>query len=157
MNDNCLSLYDFSTLMLIHLAKNSQNSSIGSQQISYASIPFSYKEIIQNILYTDNRWKEMFSVLIDVEKYFNNHFSWEEEMAYALNNVIKSLGKTIEVDFLSDKFKIAFTTEELDNLMKQYPDDNINHLMNHFTRLLNEHIFTRQYIENMDDKSNKAR
>ena len=156
MENKCLSLDDFITLMLIHLAKKELIIDIRYPNLKYACIPFAYKEIIQNILCAENRWKEMFSKIIDVDEYFDSHFSWERQMSNTLDRVIKEMGKTVQVNFYSDKFIIAFTNDELDQLIKNYPDDEIHSTMDHFTNLLNNYIFTREHKENFFDYSAKS-
>jgi len=136
MENKCLSLYDFVTLMLIHLAKNSQIIDVTNPNLKYACIPFSYKEIIQNIFCAENRWKEMFSTIINVDEYFDDHFVWEINMSNALDKVIKNMNKIVKVDFVRDKFIITFTDDEINNLIKQYPNEEINNSMDHFTNLL---------------------
>lgn len=147
MENKCLSLYDFVTLMLIHLAKNSQIIDVTNPNLKYACIPFSYKEIIQNIFCAENRWKEMFSKLINVDEYFDDHFGWEINMSNTLDKVIKNMNKTVNVDFVRDKFVITFTDDEINNLIKQYPNEEINNSMDHFTNLLNDYIYTREFKE----------
>lgn len=153
MKHKCLSLYDFVTLMLIHLAKNSQIIDIVNTNLKYACIPFSYKEIIQNILCAENRWKEMFSKLINVDEYFDDHFGWEINMSNTLDKVIKNMNKTVKVDFVRDKFIITFTNDEINNLIKQYPNEEINNSMDHFTNLLNDYIYTREFKEEFHNYS----
>ena len=153
MEKKCLSLYDFVTLMLIHLAKKSQIIDIRYPHLKYACFPFAYKEIIQNILCAENRWKEMFSTLINVNEYFDDHFGWEIEMSNALDKVIKNMGKTVTVDFVRDKFIITFTNDEITNLIKQYPNEEINNSVDHFTNLLNDYIYTRYFKEELDNYS----
>ena len=156
MNNKCLSLYDFVTLMLIHLAKKSQIIDMRYPDLKYACIPFAYKEIIQNILCAENRWKEMFSTLINVDEYFDNQFGWEIEMSNTLDKVVKNMGKTVTVDFVRDKFIITFTNDELNNLIKQYPNEEINNSMDHFTNLLNDYIYTREFKEEFHNYSAKS-
>lgn len=156
MKNKCLSLYDFVTLMLIHLAKKSQIIDMRYQDLKYACIPFAYKEIIQNILCAENRWKEMFSTIINVNEYFDDHFRWETLMSNTLDKVIKNMNKTVIVDFVRDKFIITFTDDEINNLIKQYPNEKINNSVDHFTNLLNDYIYTREYKENFYDYSSRS-
>ncbi len=153
MKNKCLSLYDFVTLMLIHLAKKSQIIDIRYSHLKYACIPFAYKEIIQNILCAENRWKEIFSTLINVDEYFDDHFGWEIEMSNTLDKVVKNMGKIVKVDFVRDKFIITFTNDELNNLIKKYPNEEINNSMDHFTNLLNDYIYTREFKEEFHNYS----
>ena len=156
MENKWLSLEDFVTLMLIHLAKKEMIIDFRYPNLKYACIPFAYKEIIQNILCAENRWKEMFSILIDVNKYFDNHFGWEIEMSNTLDKVIKNMRKTVKVDFIRDKFIITFSNDELDNLIKKYPNEEINTTMDHFTNLINDCIYTREHKENFYDYSSRS-
>lgn len=156
MKNYSLSLEHFVTLMLIYLARKTQIIDLRNPNKKYACIPFAYKEIIQNILYAENRWKDMFSCLINVEEYFDDHFLWENKMSIALECVLKKLGKNVECDFEKDKLLIVFTDEELNELMKKYNNRNINNRMDHFTNLLNDYIYTREFKENFHNYSAKS-
>lgn len=156
MKNKCLLLDDFVTLMLIHLAKKEMIIDIRYPNLKYACIPFAYKEIIQNILCAENRWKDMFSILIDVDEYFEDHFGWEINMSNTLDKVIKNMRKTVRVDLVRDKFIITFTNDELNNLIKKYPNEEINNSMDHFTNLLNDYIYTRDFKENFYNYSAKS-
>lgn len=151
-----LSLNDFLTLLLVHLANNSEWVDKNNPKNKYACIPFAYKEIIQNILCAENGWKEKFSVLINVDEYFDNHFIWEMNMSDSLDTLLTDLGKTVVPDFQRDQFVIAFTDSEVSQIMKKYSDVDTNDVMEHFARLLNDFIYTRRFKEEFINYSSKS-
>jgi len=148
-----LSMEAFVTLMLLHLAQKSEIVDLINTNYRYACIPFAYKEIIQNILCAENRWKEMFSCLIDIEEYFDDHFLWELKMSKALDDVLKKMGKTVKLDFIKDRFIVHFDVDEISLLSKKFNNIIINDRMGHFTNLLNDYIYTRRFKEEHFDYS----
>lgn len=156
MKKESLSMESFVTLMLLHLAKNTKIIDLNNPDNRYACIPFAYKEIIQNILCADNRWKEMFSCLIDIDEYFDDHFLWELKMSNIMDDVIKKMGKTVICEFVKDRFLVLFDSVEMELLSKKYNDKIVNDRMDHFTRLLTDYIYTREFKENHFDYSAKS-
>lgn len=151
-----LSMESFVTLLLLHLAKNTKIIDFNNPDNRYACIPFAYKEIIQNILCAENRWKEMFSCLINIEEYFDVHFLWESKMSNMMDNILKKMGKTVVCDFERDKFLVPFDIVEINLLSKNYNNKIINDRMDHFTNLLNAYIYTREFKENHYDYSARS-
>lgn len=151
-----LEIIDFIYLMLATLANNSKTKDVNSETIKIASIPTNYKQIIQNILCTDNRWKEEFCFLINLEEYFEDHFSWELKLSIAFEQVLLMLDKKIEFDFLHDRLLIKFTQEEIDNILRKYSNIELNNIMKRFTSLLVDYIYTREFQEEFYDYSASA-
>jgi len=151
MKNSSLVLEDFVILMLIHLAKKPQSTDLENLDNKFAKIPFAYKEIIQNIMFEDNKWCDIFSCLINVDEYFDNHFLWEFKMSNTLKNVLDKLNKNVICDFTSDNFLVSFNEEELRVFSNFYDDEIINKRMEHFTSLLSNYIYTRYYKENYYD------
>lgn len=156
MNNVSLSMESFVTMMLLYLAKNTKIIDYNDPDKKYACIPFAYKEIIQNILCAENRWKEMFSCLINIDEYFDDHFLWESKMSNMMDDVLKKMGKTVVCDFERDKFLVLFDTVEINLLSKNYNNKIINDRMDHFTNLLNDYIYTREFKENHSDYSARS-
>ena len=146
-NKKGMDLNDFVSLMLVTLAIDSKIIDILNKNKKIVSFPSQYKQIIENILYMDNGWKEEFSVLIDIEKYFADHFRWELEFSNAFEKVLLDLGKDIQYDFLTDDLLISFTQKEIDMIKNKYQDETLNNIMNHFTNLLVNCRYTRKYQE----------
>lgn len=143
-----LNLKDFVYLMLASLAQKTPEFSIERTDQKGAKLPSSYKQVIEEILYANSDWKEKFSILINMEKYFENHFNWELRLGLMLEHVLyNELGKKIEYDIVNDSLLISFTQSEIDNIMEHYPDENLQNVMNYFTDLLTNVIYTRQFKE----------
>ena len=145
-----MKLKDFTYLMLACLANNSvyMHAKNGNNLTAY--LPITYKQIIEEILCSENGWKEAFSVLINIEEYFKNHFIWEQELSCTLNEVLNELGKTIEYHHYSDSLIIHFTKEEVEEILNRYTKENLQLIMTHFTNLLTDYIFTREYVEHFN-------
>ncbi len=138
-----LSTYDFAKLFLAKLAENS----ISTNKSPCAFIPFNYRERIKNILYADNCWKERFSSLIDMEKYFDDHFFWEENFAKDLLKVLKDLKKEFKFDIVNEYMTVNFSKKEIHEILSSY-DENTIQLANHFVSLALDVIYSREFQEN---------
>lgn len=139
-----MELEDFVYLMLSHLASSTKIHMLLSPNLKTASIPLEYKQIIEEILYSDNNWKYEFSTFIDMNKYFTNQLSWEKDFASTLEKVLKKLNKTSEINLITDTINIVFTPEEIESIQQKY-DEKTNLAMNHFVNLLGNNVFTRDF------------
>jgi len=137
------------------LAKNSKLNDLNNPDNKIACLPFNYKQNIENILCADNRWKDMFSALIDVNEYFDDHFAWEMNLAYMIKKVLGDLNKSIECDLVMDRFRICFTNDEVCSILSKY-DEKIINKMDYFTNLLTDYIYTRKFQEKFCDYSARA-
>jgi len=146
-NKKTLSINEFVYLLLATLAQNSRIFDMKDRSKKIISLPIQYKQIIENILCADNGWKEKFSVLIDTEEYFENHFAWEQKLALTLKQTLIDLNKTFEYDFEYDKLLISFTQEEINMILSQYPNEGLKNIMEHFANLLVDYIYTREFQE----------
>jgi hypothetical protein len=142
-----LDINEFVHLLLATIAQNSRKIMLKDKKRKIASLPFQYKQIIQNILCADNDWREKFSILIDTEEYFENHFAWEQKLALTLKQALIDLNKTFEYDFEYDKLLISFTQEEINMILSQYPNEELKNIMDHFANLLVDYIYTREFQE----------
>lgn len=143
--NKALDLSDFVKMLLITLASTSKSD----QKVAY--LPTNYKQIIQNIICADNDWKDEFSLLIDMDEYFEDHFSWELNLSIALKESLEELKKTVKYNFEKDALEINFTKTELDLMMKKYDDKSVINVMNHFASLLVSKIYTREFQEDFYD------
>lgn len=150
-NRNALDINDFVYLLLATLAENPKISDLKDRSKKIISLPVQYKQIIENILCADNGWKEEFSILIDTEEYFDDHFAWEQNLALALKQSLIDLNKTFEYDFEYDSLLISFTQDEINMILSQYPDEEVRNIMDHFANLLVDYIYTRKYQEEFHD------
>lgn len=151
-----LSLNDFTILMIATLADNSKFIDFTNRDKKIAAIPVDYKQRIENILCAENGWKEEFSILINIDEYFEDHFAWEQQLAMQIKTVIEQLGKKFEYDFLGDSINISFMQEEVDFILSNYKDENMKNIMNHFTCLLSDFIYSRIFQEEFHDYSSKS-
>lgn len=128
-----------------------------NKDVLICRLPARYKQNIQNIICEQNGWTEKFSNLIDVEEYFNDHFTWESNLSNVLEEVLKELKKSYKYNFYHDSLEINFTKEEVDAIYKKFTKPVIEN-MDHFANLVGDYIYTRQYQEehrNHDERSVK--
>lgn len=150
-NNKTLSMNEFVYLLLATLAHNSKISDEKDRSKKIILLPIRYKQIIENILCADNGWKEEFSILIDTEEYFENHFAWEKKLALTLKQALIDLNKAFEYDFVYDTLLIYFTQDEINMIISQYPDEKLKNIMVHFVNLLVDYIYTREFQEEFYD------
>ena len=148
-----LSIEEFVELLLATLANNPKIISLEDKENKIAALPTNYKQIIENILCAENRWNEMFSILIDTEDYFDDHFTWEYELAITFKEILKKLNKKVEYDFLRDNLLISFNKNEINIIMEKYQDEYLKNTMEHFANLLTDFIYTRRFQEQFYDYS----
>lgn len=146
-----LDIKDFVYLLLATLAKNTKIIDSRDKNKKIISLPIQYKQIIENILCADNCWNEKFSILIDIEEYFRDHFVWEIKLAAALKEALIGLDKTFEYGFEVDQLFICFTQDEINTILSRYQDEELKKVMNHFANLLVDFIYTREYQETYHD------
>lgn len=154
--DNVLEMKKFVYLMLAMLAKNSKIIDLKDSDRKIVPLPVNYKQIIENILCADNGWKDEFSILIDTEEYFEDHFGWEFRLSTTLKQVLSDLKKDFRYDFENDRLLIDFTTDEINSIISNYEDKNLLDVMEHFTYLLVDYIYTRSFQERFHDYSASA-
>lgn len=140
-----MEIKDFTCLLLATLADKSRMINLNDNNIRTISLPSSYKETIEKIMYQGNGWDEEFSVLIDVNEYFDNNYKWEEKFARCLEETLEELDKKVEYDLVYDMINIDFKQEEIDEILKRYQDEEINDVMDHFANLVKDYVFTRRY------------
>ena len=148
---NTLDIYDFVLLLLATLAQNSRIIMLEDKNKKVVSLPVQYKQIIQNILCADNNWREKFSILIDTEEYFKDHFMWEQKLSLALKKVLSDFNKTCVYDFEDDKISIFLTPNEINKILFLYQDEELKSTMDHFANLLVDYIYTREFQEKYHD------
>ena len=154
--EKALTLSDFTILMIATLADNSKVIDLINRDNRVAVIPVDYKQRIENILCAENGWKEEFSILINTDEYFEDHFAWEQQLAMQIKNVIERLGKNFEYDFLRDSINISFTQKEVDFILSNYRDEKVKNIMDHFASLLSDWIYSRKFQEEFQDYSSRS-
>lgn len=148
-----LSIDDFTFLFMATLADNPKIFDMRNRDNKIACLPVNYKQIIENILCAENGWKEIFSVLIDPNEYFDDHFEWEKKLARSIKKFLCDMNKSYEYDIEYDRILIPFTQQEIDLIMSRYSDEKLKDIMNHFTSLVNDYIYTREFQERFYDYS----
>lgn len=155
MSKDTLSLKQFTYLMLVSLADNSSIIDLKRPHIKICALPSNYKQCIENILCAPNKWKEMFSKLIDVEKYFDDHFAWERELSKNIKQVLTELKKEIKYDLRSDNLLIEFKQNEIDAILKQFRMVRQCE-MRHFSNLITSGMYQRWQQHEIFDYSARA-
>lgn len=144
-NREVLTINDFTALLLSSLARDDE--SYQDKDVRVAVIPMQYKQIIENILCIKRDWMNKFSVLIDTDEYFLDHFLWENKFATA----IKNLSTKVEVNLENDTLRISFPSFEVKQILDKYDDKKIKSVIDDFTYLFNSYIFSRIYQERFYD------
>ncbi len=65
---------EFTLYFLARLTKVQRVIDLNNRNNVIIDIPVNYKEIIEDILNSNESWKEEFSVLIDIDEYFKDHY-----------------------------------------------------------------------------------
>lgn len=153
-----LSLEKFSLLLLATLAKNSKIEYLKSKDKNkkVACLPASFKQNIENILCEGEGWQEKFSCLIDIEEYFDNHFTWEWRLSLALIKTLDKLNKKAVYNYITDNLQITFTQEEVDLILSGFKNKKVKDNMEHFANLLGDYMYTREYKEKYYNKDEKT-
>jgi hypothetical protein len=154
--EKALSLNRFAILLIVTLANNSKVIDLINRDNRVAVIPVDFKQRIENILCAENGWKDRFSVLIDTDKYFDDHFAWEQQLALQIKNVLQQMNKKFEYDFVRDSINISFSQKEIDEILSHFKDDNVKNIMNHFASLISDYIYTREFQEQFHDYSSRS-
>lgn len=149
--EKALDINDFVYLLLATLAQNTGTIVFKDKNKKIISLPVQYKQIIENILCENNSWKEEFSILIDTDEYFEDHFAWENKLSLSLKETLNDMNKSYEYDFVYDSLLITFTQDEVDTMLLRYPEQETKDVMDHFSRLLTDYIYTREYQERIHD------
>ena len=151
-----LSLNEFTILMIATLADNSKIIDWENRDKRIAVLPVDYKQRIENILCSENGFKEKFSILIDIDEYFQDHFAWEEKLAIQIKNFLQRMGKDFEYDFVMDSLNISFTQKEIGLILSNYRNNNIKKIMRHFTSVMSDNIYTREFQEHFYDYNSRS-
>lgn len=150
-----LSLHEFTRLFLAQSALNSRVVTKRNSVEYYVSLPFNYRERLENILCADNGWKERFSPLIDVEDYFEDHFWWEERFSAEIVKVAKEMDKKIDFDLVRERVSVVFLDDDIKQIQGQFDIQTID-IMNHLVCLVDAYIYSRRYKEELFDYSAKC-
>jgi len=141
---------NFIILLLADLASKSLIHHFDNSGIKTASLSTDYKRIIEDIMYEENGWGIKFATLINIYSYYEFQLDWERKFASTLKKVLVELNKKIEFDFENDSIRVNFTKEEIDTIKSKYDEETLSN-MDHFSNLINNITFTRNYKLNVKD------
>ena len=141
-----ISIHDFAKLLLAKLAENTLVINFYDLSEKHACISFNYLERIESILRTNNGWREEFSVLIDIQDYFEDRLDWEERLARELLLVTEELGKKMTFDFVHGHFSVIFKEDEIGQIYHGY-DSQLVEVMSHFANLMLHDTLLRHYLK----------
>lgn len=136
---------DFALYFLARLTKAQCVIDLNDKNSVIISIPSNYKDTIEDILNSNDSWKEEFSCLIDMEEYFMDHYAWEKKFAVSLEKIFNILGKKAEYNLQSDTMNIRFTKEEAKVMLEETDNPELNSIMDHFVNLVQAYEYTRDY------------
>jgi len=141
---------NFIILLLADLASKSLIHHFDNSEIKTACLRTDYKRIIEDIMYEENGWGIKFATLINIYSYYEFQLDWERKFASTLKEVLVELNKTIEFDFENDSIRVDFTSEEIEAIKSQYDEETLSN-MDHFSNLIDDIIFTRNFKLNVKD------
>ena len=149
-----MNIKDFTYFLLATLANKSEIITLRDRSIRTISFPVNYKQRIQNIMFAGaSSWPEKFSVLIDTQEYFDNHFAWEVSFAAAVQETLKELEKAYKYDFINDRLLIQIKQDQVNDILGNYKNKNLISTMDHFANLFVDYMYTREAEERFHNHS----
>ncbi len=140
-----MNIDDFVLLLLARLSKSPKMIDLNGKNNVIVSIPSNYKDIIENILTSNEKWKNEFSVLIDMNEYFNDHYEWENKLAISLEKILTVLEKKLDYNLKTEMLEISFSKSEMDAILSEMNDEHLSSVMDHFVFLLHDFSYSRDY------------
>ena len=145
-----IDMKNFVLLLLADLASKSHVIYFNGNKNKTACLSTEYKKIIEDIMYQENGWGIRFATLINIHAYYEFQTDWEKKLGKTIEKVIKELNKEFVYNFENDRIEIEFTPEEINNIKKNYDEETLT-IMEHFSNLINDSIFTRTWNIEMND------
>ncbi len=152
-----LSMHDFVKLLFAMLAKESNEVYPRRSKTATIRIPFNYRERIENILCAGNGWKEEFSILIDTEDYFEDHFFWEERLSIEMLAVAKQLNRKFQFDLVNEQIILQLSFMEVNSILSSCKDEEVKKTMKHFASLVLCSLYGREHQEEFVDYTARSR
>lgn len=140
-----MNIDDFVLLLLARLSKSPKMIDLNGKNNVIVSIPSNYKDIIENILTSNEKWRSEFSVLIDMNEYFNDHYEWEKKLAVSLEKILTVLEKKLDYNLKTEMLEISFSKSEMDAILSEMNDEHLSSVMDHFVFLLHDFSYSRDY------------
>lgn len=138
----------FVLLVLADLASKSPIVNLDGRDTKTACLNVDYKRMIEEIMYQDNGRGIMFASLINIYSYYEFQAEWERKLSRTLKKVLTELNKEVIYDYENDVIKVNFSKGEIANIKNNFDDETLE-LANHFTNLLNDPSFTRNFDLNI--------
>lgn len=107
-----INLNDFAILFLTSLGKNKDDNFL-------ITLPFKYKEYIENIVYNNIFWQERFYLLLDNNEYTKDQVRFEQNLSRYISNIMK---ERTSINLENDTFEISIPNEEISEIIKLYID-----------------------------------
>jgi len=140
----------FVLLLLADLASKTQIIYLNDNKNKIACLSTEYKKIIEDIMYQENGWGIRFATLINIHTYYEFQSDWKKKLGKTIEKVIKELNKEFVYNFENDRIEIEFTKEEINDIKSNYDEETLT-IMDHFTNLINDTTFTRNWDLEMND------
>ena len=140
----------FVLLVLADLASKSPIVYLDDRNTKTACLNADYKRMIEEIMYQDNGRGIMFASLINIYSYYEFQADWERKLSRTLKKVLTELNKEATYDYENDVIKINFSKEEITDIKNNFDDETLE-IANHFTNLLNDPSFTRNFDLNVKE------
>lgn len=139
-----MDMKNFVLLLLTDLARKSKIHYFNNQELMTACLPLNYCEIIEKIMYEENGWGIKFAELIDIYSYYECQSDWEQKLGKIITKVIKNESLSSNLILEHNYIEIHFTKAQIEEIRNRFDEDTLI-LMDHFSNLLNDSIFTRRW------------
>lgn len=143
-----LDMKHFVELLLADLASKTPIIYLDGRTTKTAVLSFYYKDIIQNIMYSNNGWGIKFAKIINIHSYYEYQQDWEKKLGNTVRKVLKDLNKEINYDLAYDNFYIEFTSEEISNIKKNFDSETLL-IMDYFSNLVGCNSMNRNALLNI--------
>ncbi len=139
-----MDMKNFVLLLLTDLACKSKIHYFNNQELMTACLPLNYCEIIEKIMYEENGWGIKFAELIDIYSYYECQSDWEQKLGKIITKVIKDESLSSNLILEHNYIEIHFTKAQIEEIRNRFDEDTLI-VMDHFSNLLNDSIFTRRW------------
>ena len=140
-----MDMKNFVLLLLADLARKSETiHCIDNQKLMVACLPLNYCEIIEKIMYEETGWGIKFAELIDIYSYYECQSDWEQKLSIIIAKVLKEEKLNSNLILEHSYIEIQFTKAQIEEIRNRF-DENTLMVMDHFSNLLGDNIFTRSW------------
>ena len=139
-----MDINNFALLLLADMASKSKIFYSDKQNSMTASLPLNYCEVIEKIMYEENGWGIKFAELIDIYSYYECQSDWEQKLSIIIAKVLKEEKLNSNLILEHSYIEIQFTKAQIEEIRNRF-DENTLMVMDHFSNLLGDNIFTRSW------------